>query len=62
MARDVGDWTREKLKLLELYLPGYLSATTKAQDRIYIDGFAGPGKNQLRSAPREIIDGSPSLR
>ena len=61
MARDVGDWTREKLKLLELYLPGYLNATTRAQDRIYIDGFAGPGKNQLRSAPREIIDGSPLI-
>ena len=61
MARDVGDWTREKLKLLELYLPGYLDATTKAQDRIYIDAFAGPGKNQLRSASRELIEGSPLI-
>ena len=61
MARDVGDWTREKLKLLELYLPVYLTATAEAQDRIYIDGFAGPGKNRLRSASREIIDGSPLI-
>lgn len=60
MPRDIGDWSRDKLKLLELYLPGYLQATTKAVDRIYIDGFAGPGRNRLRQSS-EIIDGSPLI-
>ncbi|HEY4686167.1 MAG TPA: three-Cys-motif partner protein TcmP [Dehalococcoidia bacterium] len=60
MPRVVGDWTRDKLKILEAYLPGYLQATTSARDRVYIDAFAGPGKNQLRRS-REIIDGSPLI-
>ena len=60
MPRHVGDWTRDKLKILELYLGGYLQATTNARERIYIDGFAGPGTNQLRST-RQIIDGSPMI-
>lgn len=60
MPRVVGDWTRDKLKILQDYLPAYLSATTRAIDRIYIDAFAGPGTNQLRGSG-EIIDGSPLI-
>ena len=58
MARDVGPWTLHKLKLLRLYLPAYLQATTSAVDRVFIDGFAGPGTNQVRET-EVIVDGSP---
>ena len=45
MPRIVGDWTLDKLKIIEQYLPAYLTATQRATERIYIDGFAGPGRN-----------------
>ncbi len=60
MPRDVGDWSRDKLKILELYLPGYLQVTSTAIDRVYIDAFAGPGLNRLRRSG-ELIDGSPLI-
>jgi three-Cys-motif partner protein len=60
MPRVVGDWTKDKLRILESYLPGYLQATTRTVERIYVDAFSGPGKNQLESTG-EIIDGSPLL-
>ncbi len=60
MPRDVGDWTRDKLKILELYLPGYLRATTKASERVYVDAFAGPGQNRLRES-QQLTDGSPLI-
>jgi hypothetical protein len=60
MPRPVGEWTKDKLKLLELYLPGYLQATTRTLDRIYIDGFAGPGRNLVRDTG-EVIAGSPLI-
>jgi three-Cys-motif partner protein len=59
VPRPIGDWTLDKLKILESYLPGYLQATTAALERIYIDAFAGPGTNQLESG--EIVDGSPLI-
>jgi three-Cys-motif partner protein len=60
MPRVVGDWTQDKLRILELYLAGYLQATTRALERIYIDAFAGPGTNQLERTER-VIDGSPLI-
>lgn len=60
VPRLVGEWTKDKLKILELYLPVYLAATTTAIDRIYIDAFAGPGKNLIRRS-REEVDGSPLI-
>jgi three-Cys-motif partner protein len=60
MPREVGDWTKDKLQILSSYLPGYLGATSRAIDRIYIDGFAGPGTNLLRRS-RQSIDGSPLI-
>ena len=60
MPREVGAWTQDKLKILTQYLPGYLGATTKAHERIYVDAFAGPGLNQLRGTDR-TIDGSPLI-
>jgi three-Cys-motif partner protein len=58
MPRRVGDWTRDKLKILELYLPPYLQATTRALERVYVDAFAGPGLNLLERTQQQI-DGSP---
>ncbi|PKB68927.1 MAG: hypothetical protein BZY81_00015 [SAR202 cluster bacterium Io17-Chloro-G4] len=60
MPRRVGDWTLDKLKILDQYLPAYLSATQKATERIYIDAFAGPGQNLLNRSDR-VIDGSPLI-
>ena len=60
MPREVGSWTRDKLKILQQYLPGYLLATTRALERIYIDAFAGPGLNRLRGRSL-TIDGSPLI-
>jgi three-Cys-motif partner protein len=57
MPRQVGFWTQDKLKILQQYLPGYLGATTRARERIYIDAFAGPGLNRLRGTSL-TIDGS----
>lgn len=58
MPRDVGEWSKNKLKILSDYLPVYLQATTKAIERIYVDGFAGPGLNRVKSSGEEI-SGSP---
>ena len=60
MPRLVGPWTLHKLKLLGLCLPPYLQATTSAADRVFIDGFAGPGTNQVRET-EVIVDGSPLI-
>lgn len=60
MPREVGLWTRNKLKILSEYLPIYLQATTKAMERIYIDAFAGPGLNRI-TGTKDSIDGSPLI-
>lgn len=60
MPREVHDWTKDKLKILEAYLTGYLGATSKAIERVYIDGFAGPGLNRIKES-KELIDGSPLI-
>ncbi len=59
MPRPVGPWTLDKLKVLEDYLPGYLQATTRAMETIYVDAFAGPGTNRVRDG--RIVDGSPLI-
>jgi len=60
MPRQIGPWTRDKLKVLREYLPGYLQAATRARERIYIDGFAGPGVNVLKTTGEEV-EGSPLI-
>lgn len=60
MPREVGPWTKDKLKVVEDYLSPYLTATQKATERVYIDAFAGPGTNVLERTG-EIIDGSPLI-
>src|SRR5262249_7667934 len=66
LVGDVGIWSGEKLDLLASYLgrpgskKGFLPATAKAQQRYYIDLFAGPGQDRVRGNG-EIIDGSPLI-
>ena len=60
MPREVGPWTKDKLKILSQYLPAYLTATQRAIERVYIDAFAGPGTNEI-DRTRETIDGSPLI-
>lgn len=60
MPRQVGDWTQDKLKFFTLYLRSYLQATTRATERVFIDAFAGPGTNLVRSS-KTTIDGSPLI-
>lgn len=60
MPRYVQPWALEKFRLLELYLPRYLRAEAEAGERIYIDGFAGSGTNQVIGS--EVVGaGSPLL-
>lgn len=52
-----GDWTKEKLTIIEDYLQFYVNALSKQRVQlIYIDAFAGSGKTELQSG--ETIDGS----
>ena len=60
MPRIVGDWTLDKLKIIEQYLPAYLTATQRALERVYIDAFAGPGRNEIKGSG-DIVDGSPLI-
>ena len=60
MPRIVGDWTLDKLKIIEQYLPAYLTATYKASERVYIDAFAGPGRNEIKGSGN-IVNGSPLI-
>ncbi len=60
MPRDVGEWTKDKLKIVTHYLPVCLDATERAVERIYIDAFAGPGTNRIERTA-EVIDGSPLI-
>lgn len=60
MPRPIEEHTRDKLLTLIRYLPAYLRATQRARELVYIDAFAGPGRNQLKSTA-ELIDGSPLI-
>lgn len=52
-----GDWTKEKLTIIEDYLQFYVNALSKQKVQlIYIDAFAGSGKTELQSG--ETLDGS----
>lgn len=52
-----GDWTKEKLTIIEDYLQFYVNALSKQKVQlIYIDDFAGSGKTELQSG--ETLDGS----
>jgi three-Cys-motif partner protein len=54
-----GNWTEQKLKILERYLNANTTALkNKSFDRVYIEGFAGTG---YRSDPANESSGQSSL-
>ena len=60
MPRYIQPWTQDKFRLLELYLPRYLRAEAAEGERVYIDGFAGPGRNELIGSG-EVVPSTPLL-
>jgi three-Cys-motif partner protein len=51
-------WTADKLEFLENYIPAFKKATQKAFNTHYVDGFAGPGVNDIEGKERQ---GSPLI-
>lgn len=60
MKRKAGLWTVDKLAFVEEYIPYFLQATKKALGTHYVDGFAGPGKNEVEDT-KHIHDGTPLI-
>src|SRR5687768_2772734 len=66
LIAPVGAWSDEKLDLLRCYLGtlrgtgGFLPATQAAQQRYYVDLFAGSGQNRVKGTD-QVIDGSPLI-
>ena len=49
-----GDWTEQKLAILEAYLDSYTTALKNSRfELVYIDAFAGSGKIELRNQSGE---------
>lgn len=57
-ARENGGWAREKLAFLDDFGPVALKATERISQRVYVDLFAGPGRNVDRISRTEF-EGSP---
>jgi three-Cys-motif partner protein len=61
ITEEIGDWGREKYRLLNLY--GQLfsaSMKNKWECRVYIDLFAGSGRSRIKGTSR-IVAGSPLI-
>lgn len=61
-----GEWTRQKLHIIDQYLKSYSIVLKKQRvKKIYVDGFAGSGKTELKKSGNEgdinIVDGSALL-
>lgn len=60
IARPGGAQTRTKLSIVSDYLPAFTKACISAQDRIYVDAFAGSGQG-IDPRSGERYDGSAAL-
>jgi three-Cys-motif partner protein len=50
-----GDWTRQKLLVIEEYLKSYATVLKKTKtQRIYVDAFAGSGKTEIKEKTAKI--------
>lgn len=59
-ARVNGTWATQKLEFLDQFGPVALQATRKKLVRVYLDLFAGPGRNVSSDRPgAQEFDGSP---
>lgn len=63
-----GEWTIQKLHIIEEYAKTYLTALKNQRvKKIYVDGFAGSGKTELKSSSKDgeqqsiTVDGSALL-
>ena len=55
-----GEWTKQKLLIIDDYLKFYVTAMSKQKVKlIYIDAFAGSGKTVIKSG--EELEGSPLI-
>lgn len=54
MPRTWGFWTKGKLDVLRRYLDAFTTASKKANERIYLDAFAGEPTNKDRLTGEEI--------
>lgn len=64
-SRFGGEWTVQKLHIIEKYLNAYITALKNQKVRkIYVDGFAGSGKTELKTTTKKgeeeiiTVDGS----
>jgi three-Cys-motif partner protein len=55
MAKLWGWWTRHKLQILEDYLQAFVTAARSADERIYLDLFAGWPDNVSRETDQHIL-------
>ena len=54
-----GEWTIQKLHIIEEYLKTYTTALKYQKvKKIYVDGFAGSGKTELKSGSKDDEQGS----
>lgn len=60
MAREWDYWTRNKLNILNDYLPAFCHASNKSSEIIYLDLMAGEPEN-MGKGMNEHFDGSPRL-
>ncbi len=60
--RESGEYARDKLAAIEIYLRMALTATKNGnwRERYYLDLESGPGKNRFEKAP-EVLLGSPLI-
>lgn len=60
-VREAGQWAKDKLAVIECYLDAFATACSKkAKSWHLVDGFAGPGVNEIRETG-ELVWGSPML-
>jgi three-Cys-motif partner protein len=59
-GNTIGEWSIDKLKFLDKYLPTFAKATQRAKHRYYIDGFAGNGE-WIHRDTGEYVEGSAAI-
>lgn len=54
-AKTWGFWTKQKLQILEDYLQGFATASSRLSDRVYLDLFAGWPQNTSRETSEPLL-------
>ncbi|PKV98975.1 three-Cys-motif partner protein TcmP [Nocardia fluminea] len=68
MARKWSYWTKNKLQILEDYVPAFNRASERSKERIYLDLMAGQPENEERftgakiaGSPRRVLSSQPGF-